>query len=48
MRITPIRIEDGKRAKYRDQKAKRFAEHLENILQPHEDQEVENIWKKRD
>jgi hypothetical protein len=35
MQIPPIRKTDGKWARNNEQKAQRFAEHLEHIFQPH-------------
>jgi hypothetical protein len=40
MQIPPIRKEGGKWARNDEQKAERFANHLEKIFQPHEEQEV--------
>lgn len=41
MQIPPIRLEDNKWARNNEQKATRFANHLEKIFQPHEDQDEE-------
>jgi hypothetical protein len=41
MQIPPIRKEDGKWARNDEQNAERFANHLEKMFQPHEEQESE-------
>lgn len=43
MQVPPIRRTDGKWARNNEQKAQQFAEHLENIFQPNEQQEDEVI-----